>query len=133
MAIRGLAEIKGSGAEEAKLLAEFLLKSRAGKRDRELELESIRALMKIGGPEEAKALAAFLSHLRINKKERDLALEGITALAKLGGPGDIEGLKPFTRVRWWRPRELQRELRAAALRAMEQMKRRKTDAGRSGG
>ncbi len=133
MAIRGLAEIKGSGAEEARLLAEFLPKSRAGKRDRELELEAVRALMKIGGPEEAKALAAFLSHLRINKKERDLALEGITALAKLGGPGDIEGLKPFTRVRWWRPRELQRELRAAALRAMEQIKRRKTDAGRSGG
>jgi hypothetical protein len=47
----------------------------------------------------------------------------------IGGPWDAEFLKGYTRIRWWRSRKLQKELRNAALGAMEKIVRRQDDGG----
>jgi len=72
---------------------------------------------------------AFLRERSLNKKELAITLETIRALGVIGGPGEAEFLKGYTRIRWWRSRRLQKELRTAALGAMEKIIRRQDDGG----
>jgi HEAT repeat protein len=124
--IKGLISIGGKKA--AGLLAKFL-----NDKDAEIQLMAIRGLTESEGvgAEEAKPLVAFLEDLPLKMKEREFTIEAIKALAKIGGPDAGESLKRYTRIRWWKPRKLQVELRAAALWAMEEIKRREGDGGRA--
>jgi hypothetical protein len=69
-------------------------------------------------------LIEFLQGRTINKKEHELTLEAIRAVGRVGGPDGEAVLKGFTRVRWWKPRKMQVELRVAANRAMTEITRR---------
>jgi hypothetical protein len=52
-------------------------------------------------------------------------------LGRIGGRESAEFLARYRKVRWWKPRKLQEELRDAALLAIEAIKRRLADAGRA--
>ncbi|HEX9114070.1 MAG TPA: hypothetical protein VF888_06945, partial [Nitrospirota bacterium] len=64
------------------------------------------------------------------KKDLEVSLETIGVLGKIGGKDAAEFLKRYDRIRWWKPRTLQRELRAAAARARAHIERRTADGGR---
>jgi hypothetical protein len=120
--LKGLMSIGGKKA--AALIAKFL-----NDKEHEIQGMAIHGLAGLGGigPQEAKPLLAFLEGRRINMSDRELTLEAIKALGKIGG-GDAEGfLTRYDRIRWWRSRKLQVELRAAALNATEEIKRRRGD------
>jgi hypothetical protein len=101
--------------------------------DPDIQLMAVRGLADLNGvgAEEAKAFAELLADRPLKKKEQELTLELIDALGKIGGPDAGEFLKRYTRIRWWKPRKLQKELRDAALRAMERIKRRPGNGGRA--
>lgn len=124
--IKGLLSIGGKKA--AGLLAKFL-----NDKDAEIQLMAIRGFAVLEGiaAHEAKPLLAFLEGLPIKKKVKELTIEAIKALAKIGGPDAGEFLARYNRVRWWKPRKLQLELRAVAQRAMDEIKRREGDGGRA--
>jgi hypothetical protein len=124
--IKGLLSIGGKKA--AGLLAKFL-----NDKDTEVQLMAIRgfAVLEGIGAHEAKPLVKFLEDLPIKKKGKEITLEAITALAKIGGPDAGQFLARYDHVRWWKPRKLQLELRAAAQRAMDEIKRREGDGGRA--
>lgn len=120
--IHGLISIGGKRA--AGVLAKFLKD-----RDDEVKKAAIRAFS--GFPdisaEEAKPLVDFLNEQPLKKKEQGLALEAIKALGKIGGRDTEEFLKKYTRIRWWKSRKLQEELRAAALSAIKEITRRRSN------
>jgi len=124
--VKGLISIRGRKA--AILLAKFL-----NDKDAEIQLTAIRGLAGFDGigASEAKPLLAFLEGLPIKNKRKELTIEAIKALAKLGGPDAGEFLERYNRIRWWKPRKLQVELRTVALWAMEDIKRRQDDGGRA--
>jgi hypothetical protein len=117
------------GKKAAGVLAKFL-------EDKEEELQEmgIRGFADITniGNEEARYLSTFLEDRPIKKKEHTLSLEAIRALGKIGSREAGEFLKRYDRIRWWKSRKLQKELRAAAQQAMAEIKRRQGDGGRSG-
>jgi HEAT repeat protein len=125
--IKGLVSIGGKKA--ASVLTKFL-------RDKEVELQmtAIHALADFPGisAEESKPLIEFLEDRPLKKKEQKLTLEAIKALGKIGGRDAAEFLKRYIGIRWWKPRQLQQELRASALWSIEAInKRRQGDAGRA--
>jgi rubrerythrin len=81
------------------------------------------------GAEESRYLTAFLEDRPLKKKEQDHTLEAIKALSKIGGRETGDFLKRYTRIRWWKPRKIQLELRIAAQHAMEEIKRRQGNGG----
>ncbi|HEX9020508.1 MAG TPA: hypothetical protein VF903_04555, partial [Nitrospirota bacterium] len=83
------------------------------------------------GREEEKSLVEFLQDRQLKKKEQEFANEAIKSLGKIGGPAAREFLKRYDRIRWWKPRKLQAELRAAAQHAREEIRRRQGDGGRT--
>lgn len=102
-------------------------------RDAALRMAAIRALADFQGigAEEAKPLIEFLEELQLKQKDQEFVLEAIKALGRIGGRDAGEFLKQYTGIRWWRSRALQKERRAAAERAMEEIsKRRQGDGGR---
>jgi HEAT repeat protein len=124
--VKGLISIGGNKA--AQLLATFL-----NDREAEIQLMSIRGLAGLRGlgSDAAIPLVEFLTGRPLKKNNQDLTLEVIWALGRIGG-ADVETfLRGYTRVKWWKSRTLQRELRSAALRAMEEIKRRGSDGGRA--
>ncbi len=124
--IKGLLSIGGKKA--AGLLAKFL-----NDKDAEIQLMAIRGFSMLEGigAHEAKPLLEFLEGLPIKNKGKELTVEAIKALAKIGGPDAGEFLARYNRIRWWKPRKLQLELRAVAQRAMDEIKRREGDGGRA--
>ena len=124
--VKGLITI--GGKKSAGLLAKFLKD-----RDVDTQMMAVRGFAEIKGidSEEVRPLVAFLRERSLNKKEQAITLEAIKALGVIGGPGEAEFLKGYTRIRWWRSRKLQKELRTAALGAMEKIVRRQ-DVGGSG-
>lgn len=82
-------------------------------------------------PEDAKPLLEFMKELRLKKKDQELTLALIRALGKIGGWEAAEALKPYTKIRWWKPRNLQTELKEAALRSIEEITRRDAHGRRS--
>ncbi len=121
---KGLITIGGRKA--ASILARFLKD-----RDEGVQGMAIHGLTEIKGitAEDTRPLIAYLQDRSVNKKEHQLTLEAIRALGKVGGPAAGDVLRGFTRVRWWKPRKLQVELRVAATRAMTEIKRRQADGG----
>ncbi|MDD1749995.1 MAG: HEAT repeat domain-containing protein, partial [Methanothrix sp.] len=124
--VKGLLSIGGKKA--AGLLAKFL-----NDKDAEIQLMAIRgfAVLEGIGAHEAKSLLAFLEGRPIKKREKELTIEAITVLAKIGGPDAGEFLARYNRIRWWKPRKLQLEVRAAAQRTIDEIKRRAGDGGRT--
>lgn len=121
---KGLISIGGRKA--ASILARFLKD-----RDDTVQVTAIRGFTEIKGitVEDTKPLIAYLEDRSLSKKEHQLTLEAIRALGKVGGPAAGVVLKGYTRIRWWKPRKLQVELRVASLRAMTEITRRQVDGG----
>jgi hypothetical protein len=84
------------------------------------------------GAEESKPLIEFLEGRPLRKREQTLTIEAIRSLGKIGGPEAMEYLKRYSVIRWWKPRQRQMELKNAADRAAEEIKRRKGDGGKAG-
>jgi HEAT repeat protein len=84
------------------------------------------------GAAESSPLIELLEDRPLRKKEQELTIEAIKALGKIGGREAMEVLKRYSVIRWWKPRQLQKELKVAAERAGEDIKRRQGDAGRTG-
>jgi HEAT repeat protein len=124
--IKGLLSIGGKKA--AGLLAKFL-----NDKDAEIQLMAIRgfAVLEGIGAHEAKPLLSFLEGLRIKNKVKELTIEAIKVLQKIGGPDAGEFLARYNRIRWWKPRKLQLELRGVAQWAIDEIKRREGDGGRA--
>jgi HEAT repeat protein len=122
--IKGLIAIGGKRA--ASLLTKFLKD-----KDIDIQMLAVRGFAELKGivAGEEKPLVAFLKDRSLNKKEQALTLEAIKTLGTIGGPEAAEFLKRYTRIRWWRSRKLQNELRTAALGAMEEIERRQDDGG----
>ena len=120
--IHGLISIGGKKA--AGVLAKFLKD-----KDDEVKKTAIRAFSSFPdiSAEEAKPLVDFLEEQPLKKKEQGLTLEAIKALGKIGGRDTEEFLKKYTRIRWWKSRKLQEELRAAALSAIKEITRRRSN------
>jgi len=120
--VKGLIAIGGKKA--AGLLARFLKDG-----DVDIQMMAVRGFAEIKGvdAEEVKSLVMFLKDRSLNKKELALTLEAIKTLGAIGGGEEIQFLNGYTRIRWWRSRKLQKELRTAALGAIGKIKRRQSD------
>ncbi len=122
--VKGLISIGGRKA--VGILARFL-------KDKEdiVQAMAIHGFTEIKGisAEDTKPLIAYLEDRTLSKKEQELTLETIRALGKVGDSAAETVLKGFTRIRWWRSRKLQRELRIAALRAITEITRRQVNGG----
>jgi HEAT repeat protein len=116
------------GRKAAGILARYL-------KDKDLGLQ-VLALRSIGelqglGDMEAHYVMDFAELRPLKQRELEHTLEAITVLGKIGGRESAEFLARYTKIRWWKPRKLQEELRAAALVAIEAIKGRRVDAGRA--
>jgi hypothetical protein len=124
--IKGLLSIGGKKA--AGVMAKFL-------RDKDAEIleTAIRAFADLPGigAEEARPLLVFLEDRPLRKKDLEVTLETIGVLGRIGGRDAAEFLKRYDRIRWWKPRRLQHELRDAAGRARAHIERRTADGGRA--
>ena len=123
--VKGLISIGGNKA--ATLLATFL-----NDKETDIQLMSIRGLAGLKGirSEVAKPLVEFLTGRPLKRNNQELTIEVIRALGKIGGADEETFLQGYRRIKWWKSRTLQTELRSAALRAMEEIKRRGRDGGR---
>ena len=122
--IKGLTTIGGKKA--AGVLAKFLRD-----KDADVQVMALRAFADIQGigVEEVQPVVEFLEERPLKKKDLDLTLEAINVLGKTGGRDAAGVLKGYDRIRWWKSRKLQMQLKEAALRAVEDITRRKTDGG----
>jgi len=122
-----LALISIGGRKAAGILARYL-------KDKDLDIQ-VAALRGIGelqglGDMEAQYVMDFAELRPLKQSEQKYTIEAIAVLGRIGGRESLEFLARYTNIRWWKPRKLQEELRAAALPAMEEIKRRRADAGR---
>jgi HEAT repeat protein len=124
--IKGLIAIGGKKATG--MLAKFLQDQ-----DPIIQAMAIRGFANLAaaGGEDSRYLMTFLEGRQLKKKEQDHTIEAIKALAKCGAGEAIEFLKRYGRIRWWKSYKLQVELRAAAQRATDEIKRRQADGRRS--
>jgi HEAT repeat protein len=125
--VRALITIGGRKA--VGLLTRFL-----NDRDVDIRFMAIRGLATTqgAGPSEAKSVTAFLAGMPLRKKGSELIIEAIRTLGKIGDGEAASFLSGYERVRWWKPRRLQEDVRAAALGAQEEIKRRSGGVGRAG-
>lgn len=124
--IKALASTGGKKA--AGVLARFLRDQ-----DASIRLMTIQAFAGITGvgPEESKLLVEFLEERRLGRKEQEHTVAAIRALGKIGGEQAAAFLNRYLRIRWWKPRKLQVELRTAAARSINEIMRRQGDGGRA--
>ena len=117
--IKALINIGGKRA--AALLPRFL-----GDKDIDVQLAAVHALAVIpgAGGSEAKALLDVLNGRPVRKKENELTIEVIKTLEKIGDREAAEFLGRYARIRWWKPRKPQLELRDVAVAAIETIGRR---------
>lgn len=115
--------ISFGGRKAVGLLARFLRDPDPG-----IQVAAAHGFAELPGttPEDAKPLLEFMKELRLKKKDQELTLAAIKTLGKIGGWEAAESLKGYTRIRWWKPRNLQRELKEAALRSIAEIARRDT-------
>lgn len=125
--IKGLLTI---GGKKASVLLTRFIKDR----EEEVQLAAIRGLGIIhgAGQSEAQTLTDFLEGRPIKKKENELTREIFKTLGKIGFPETTEFLKRYTKIKWWRSRKPQEELRTAVAPAIEEIQRRHGNAGRTG-
>jgi len=118
------------GKKAAAVMAKFLRD-----KDESIQKTAIRAFTELAGlvTEETIPLLTYLEDRPLTKKDHELTLEAIRALGKIGGRDAMVFLKRYERTRWWKSPTLQRELKNAALRAMEQIKERGKHGGRAKG
>ena len=123
-----LALINIGGRKAAGILARYLKD-----KDQGLQVTALRAIGELQGlgDTEARYVMDFAELRPLKQREQEHTLEAITVLGKIGGRESAEFLVRYTKVRWWKPRKLQEELRAAALTAIESIKGRRADAGRA--
>lgn len=123
--IKGLISIGGKKA--AVLLTRFLKD-----RDLDVQIAAVRALTVVqgAGRSEAQTLAEFLTDRPVRKKNNELTIESIKALEKIGDQETADFLKRYTRIKWWKSRKPQEELRTVAVAAIESIGRRHDDVGR---
>jgi hypothetical protein len=122
--IKGLLNIGGKKA--AVLLCRFIQD-----KDFEVQLAAIRGLGSIqgAGQSEAQALTEFLEDRPIKKRENDLTKEVFKVLGKIGSPESADFLKRYRKIKWWKSRKPQQELRSAVEPAIEEIQRRHGNAG----
>ncbi|MGE5174037.1 MAG: HEAT repeat domain-containing protein [Betaproteobacteria bacterium] len=120
--IKGLLAIGGKKA--ASVLAKCL-----NDKDLDIQLMVIRGFSDMSGirDEDVEPLLGFLENRPIKKRYRELTLEAIKSLGMIGGRKAREFLDRYTRIRWWKPRRLQKELRDAAQHAIDEITRRQSD------
>jgi hypothetical protein len=116
------------GRKAAGILARYLKD-----KDQGLRVSALRGIGELQGlgDMEARYVMDFAELRPLKQREQEHTLEAITVLGKIGGRETAEFLARYTRIRWWKPRKLQEELRAAALVAIEAIKGRRADAGRA--
>ncbi len=116
--VRALVAIGGKRA--AGLLTKFLYD-----RDIDIRFMAVRGIgtLSAAGEQETKALMNFLRGGR-RAAGHELKKEAIASLGRRGGPEAASFLKKYAKIRWWKPRRLQEELRATALKAIEEIERR---------
>lgn len=116
------------GKKAATIFSRFLEDS-----EPDMQLMAMRALGSCGniGIEEARYLIAYLEDRPVRKKDETHIIEAIKALGKIGGNEAAEFLKRYERIRWWKPRAVQKEVRTAARAAASEIARRKPDGGRA--
>ncbi len=109
------------GKKGAVVLASFLEDN-----DNEVKTMAIRAFASLSdiSPGDAKPLMDFLDKQPLKKKEQNFTIEAIKALGKIGDRDADIFLEKYNHIRWWKSRKLQKELRAAALQAREEISRR---------
>jgi len=124
--IKGLLTIGGKKA--ASVLAKLLRD-----RDADIQMTAIRAYGDFPGigAEESKPLIEFLEDRSLRMKEQELTIEAIKTLGKIGGRDAREFLKRYDIIRWWKPWKLQKQIKAAAEQAGEEISRRQGDGGRT--
>ena len=71
--------------------------------------------------DETVFLTNFLDARPLKKKEQALTLMAIGVLGNIGGRQARDYLQRYTKVRWWRPRKLQEELKTASQRAIKEI------------
>ena len=122
--IKGLISIGGKKA--AVLLTRFLKD-----RDLDVQIAAVRAIAIVhgAGRSEAQTLAEFLAERPVKKKENELTIEVIKTLEKIGDQETAEFLNRYTKIKWWRSRKPQEELRTVAVAAIENIRRRHGDVG----
>jgi hypothetical protein len=116
------------GKKASAVLAKFLRD-----KDEDVQMTAVHAFADLPGigAEESTPLVSFLEGRPFGKKEQELTLEGIKSLGKIGGRDAAAFLGGYTRIRWWRSKKLQRELRDTAQRSIDEIMRRTGDGGRT--
>lgn len=124
--VRALLMIKGERA--VRLLIRFL-------RDRDVDIRfmAVRGLgLSLGsGAKEEQALIEFLKSAWYRRIDPELKAEAVASLGKVGGKKAAAFLGKHATIRWWKPRKPQETVRAAAEKAIAEIKRRLGDAGRT--
>ena len=107
--IKGLVSIGGKKA--AVLLTRFLKDH-----DPDVQIAAARAIAVVQGAglTEAQTMTDFLMDRPVNKKENELTIEVIKALEKIGDRETADFLKRYIRIRWWKSRKPQEELRTGS-------------------
>lgn len=125
--IKGLLGIGGKKAVE--LMTRFLKDS-----EDDIQLSAVRALgtMQGTGRDELRAVMTFVAEKAAKMRNPDLALEGIRTLGRIGDGETRAYLQQYQRMRWWRSRKPQEQLKIAATAAMDDIQRRHGNAGRTG-
>lgn len=123
--VKGLLGIGGKKA--AALLVRFLQDA-----DDDIRLLAVRGLglMHGVGRDELSALTAFVKEC-VKRKPDELTLEGIRSLGKIGSGDTQLFLQPYLKIKWWRARKPQEELRDACQAAINDIQRRIDSAGKS--
>jgi len=116
------------GRKAAGILARYLKDKNQG-----IQVLALRGMgeLKGLGDMEARYVMDFAELRPLKQREQEHTLEAISVLGKIGGRESAEFLARYTKMSWWKSRKLQEELRAAALVAMQSIKGRLADAGRS--
>jgi hypothetical protein len=122
--IKGLLNI---GGKKAAVLLCRLIQDK----DFEVQLAAIRGLGSIqgAGQSEAQALTEFLEDRPVRKKENDLTKEVFKVLGKIGSLETTDFLKRYRKIKWWKSRMPQKELRTAVEPAIEEIQRRHGNVG----
>lgn len=114
------------GKKAVGFLARFL-----SDEEEEVQKTALQAFARFPGisEDEAGFLINFLDSRPLSKKEQNLTLMAIGVLGNIGGRQARDYLKKYTKVRWWRPRKLQEELKTTAQRAIKEISWRMGDGG----
>ncbi len=116
--VRALVTIGGRKAAE--LMTRFL-------KDKDIDIQfmAVRGLgmLQAAGEKESQALMAFLKTSGIKGIEHELKKEAIETLGKIGSPASVQFLKKQFKIKWWKGRKPQEEIRAVVEKAVAAIER----------